>query len=102
LDSTNYPLKLQSTNVSDQQQQQQLHHYTHLPKLIYYKEIEQHRQSQDNESWEKRLDQNLSQNIEGTEGDDRYAETSKEHDEDSSRDQHNDYKDRRHNSKDQH
>jgi len=50
LDSTNHPLKLQSTNVLDQQQQQQLHYCIHFPKPIYYKEIEQHGRSQNDES----------------------------------------------------
>jgi len=70
LDSSNYPLELQSTNVSDQQQQQQLYHCTHLPKLIHYEEIEQHGQSQDDESKEGQLDQNLSQDMKRFGGDD--------------------------------
>ena len=48
------------------------------------------------------MDKDLPQDIEGTGGNDRCVETSKEHDEDSSRDQHDNYRDGRHNSESQH
>jgi len=47
------------------------------------------------------LDEDLLQDVEGTRGDDKCAEISKGHDKDSSRDQYNNYRDRRHNSKGQ-
>ena len=47
------------------------------------------------------MDEDLSQDIEGTGDNDRYAEISKGHDEDSSRGQHNNYRDGRHNSESQ-
>jgi len=55
-----------------------------------------------NEEGEKQLDKDLLQDIEGTGGDDRRTEISKGHGEDSGRNQHNDYRNGKHNSKGQH
>ena len=48
------------------------------------------------------MDEDLLKDVEGTGNNDKCAEISKGHDEDSCRDQHNNYRDRRYDSESQH
>ena len=70
---------------------------THLSKPICIKETQQHGGSKNNEGRKEQLDKVVPQDVERIKSNDRWAETSEEHDEDSGRNKHNNNGDGGHN-----
>ena len=79
-------------------QQQQLHNSSHFRQPLHLKKIKQHGSSTGNEEGERRMVKIIPQDIEGNRGNNQCPGDSKRYEENSERNEYDDYRDRENNS----